>query len=225
MCLKQTKLLLSSICLAGLMGNHVQAADSAGNYQVEIVAADMCCKGCAQKVAGQLYAAPGVSDVKANVENRTVLVTVSQKSGASLAQLWQAVEAGEGGPTSLTTAEAIFTLTPPEKLNQNQPLPESISHVIVMRLDFKDRAQKIANQLYAIRGVQKVNVDRQQEALVVTSEQAMSPWALIAAVIKAQERPAAVVGTYGQLSIEWSAPHSGGSNQQAQQLSDGGVQR
>ena len=174
MCLKQTKLLLLSICLAGLMGNHVQAADSAGNYQVGIVAADMCCKG---------------------------------------------------GPTSLTTAEAIFTLTPPEKLNQNQPLPESISHVIVVRLDFKDRAQKIANQLYAIRGVQKVNVDRQQEALVVTSEQAISPWALIAAVIKAQERPAAVVGTYGQLSIEWSAPHSGGSNQQAQQLSDGGVQR
>ncbi len=221
----QTKLLLLSICLAGLTGKQVQAAESSGNYPVEIVAADMCCKGCAQKVAGQLYAAPGVTDVKANVENRIVTVMVSRQSSASLAQLWNAVEAGKGGPTSLKIAEATFTLTPSERLDKSQPLPETTSYVVVEKLDFKDRAQKIVNQLYAIRGVQKVNADRQQDTLVVTSEQAISPWALIAAVAHAQERPAAIIGSYGQLSIEWLSPNTENENQQAQQLNTVGVQR
>ena len=104
MCQRETKLMLLTICLTGLMGVYVQAAVPPGSYQVQIVAADMCCKGCVQKVTGQLYAAPGVMEVSANLENRTVVVTVSQKK-VTLEQLWQAVAAGKGGPTQLTTVK------------------------------------------------------------------------------------------------------------------------
>ena len=109
MCITRTKYLLLTICLVGLIGKSAQAATPQGAYQVQIFAEDMCCKGCAQKVAGQLYAAPGVTAVDANLKTKTVVVTVSQQKGATLEQLWQAVAAGEGGPTKLTTADATFT--------------------------------------------------------------------------------------------------------------------
>ena len=221
----ETKLMILTICLTGLMGVFVRAAVPPGSYQVQIVAADMCCKGCVQKVAGQLYAAPGVTEVNANLENRTVVVTVSQKKGASLEQLWQAVAAGTGGPTQLTTSEATFTLTPPESLDKSQILPATKSRIIVEDLNFEGRAQKIANQLYATDGVVKVSADPQQNALIVTSQQTVSPWALIAAVAKAQERPIAIVGSYGQMTIEWSNSKAGAANQQAQQPHNGGIQR
>ena len=213
----ETKLTLLTICLTGLMGVYVQAAVPPGSYQVQIVAADMCCKSCVQKVSGQLYAAPGVTEVNANLENRTVVVTVSQQKGATLEQLWQAVAAGKGGPTQLTTSDATFTLTPSESLDKSQILPATKSHIIVENLSYEGRAQKIANQLYATDGVVKVSADAPQNTLIVTSQQAISPWALIAAVTKAQERPVAIQGVYGQLSIAWSANKSGIANQQAQQ--------
>ncbi len=225
MCQQETKLIFLTICLTGLMGVYVQAAVPPGSYQVQIVAADMCCKGCVQKVSGQLYAAPGVMEVSANLENRTVVVTVSQNKGATLEQLWQAVAAGKGGPTQLTTTNATFTLTPAESLDKSQILSATQSHIIVENLSFEGRAQKIANQLYTTDGVVKVSADAPQNTLIVTSQQAISPWALIAAVTKAQERPVAIQGAYGQLSIAWSANKSGITNQQAHQSNNGGIQR
>jgi copper chaperone CopZ len=225
MCQQETKLMVLAIFFTGLMGVYVQAAVPPGSYQVQIVAADMCCKGCVQKVSGQLYAAPGVMEVSANLENRTVLVTVSQKKGATLEQLWQAVAAGKGGPTQLTTANATFTLTPAESLDKSQVLPATKSHIIVENLGFEGRMQKIANQLYTTDGVVKVSADTQQNALIVTSQQAISPWALIAAVARAQERPLAIVGAYGQMNIAWSSNQPSNSNQHAQQSNNGGIQR
>lgn len=202
----QMKICLLCISLAELMGSsHILAAVPQGSYQVQIVAADMCCKGCVQKVAGQLYAAPGVTDVNANLKNRTVAVTISQNKGATLEQLWQAVAAGKGGPTKLTTGGATFTLVSPENLDSNQKLPASTSHIVVENLNHQGRAQKIANQLYAMRGITKVSADAQQDTLVVTSEQEISPWALIGAVTSIQERPKAIVGSYGRFDVEWSA--------------------
>lgn len=217
--------LMLATCIAACAVSGAQAAVPPGSYQVQIYAADMCCKGCVQKVSGQLYAAPGVMEVSANLENRTVVVTVSQKKGATLEQLWQAVAAGKGGPTQLTTANATFTLTPAESLDKTQLLPATKSHIIVENLGFEGRAQKIANQLYTTEGVVKVSVDAQQNALIVTSQQAISPWALIAAVARAQERPMAIVGAYGQMNIAWSSNQPSNSNQQAQQSNHGGIQR
>jgi copper chaperone CopZ len=217
--------LMLATCVAACAVSGVQAAPSAGTSQVQIHAAEMCCKGCVQKVSGQLYAAPGVMEVSANLENRTVVVTVSQKKGATLEQLWQAVAAGDGGPTQLTTSEATFTLTPPASLEKDQILPATKSHIIVENLSFVGRAQKIANQLYTTDGVVKVSADEQHNALIVTSQQAVSPWALIAAVARAQERPVAVMGSYGQMNIAWSKSQASNSNQQAQQSLNGGIQR
>ena len=70
-----------------------------------------------------------------------------------------------------------------------------------------------------------MSADAPQNTLIVTSQQAISPWALIAAVTKAQERPVAIQGAYGQLSIAWSANKSGITNQQAQQSNNGEIQR
>ncbi|QEG35886.1 heavy-metal-associated domain-containing protein [Bythopirellula goksoeyrii] len=224
--MRQIKTYLLCISLAVLMGSsHALATVPQGSYQVQIVAADMCCKGCVQKVAGQLYAAPGVTGVKANLKDRTVVVTVSQQKGATLEQLWQAVAAGKGGPTKLTTAGATFTLTPPESLEKSQLPSASTSYVVVENLNHEGRAQKIANQLYATQGVEKVNAGAQQNTLVVTSQQEISPWVLIGAVTGVQERPMAIVGSYGRFDIEWSAPNTSRTNQQAHQPNNQGIQR
>jgi copper chaperone CopZ len=214
MCFFRNCLLMLCGCLVALVANTAHAAASA-NYQVQIVAPEMCCQGCVQKVSAQLYAAPGVISVEANLDSRTVVVTVSRKKGATIEQLWQAVVAGKGGPTKLTTANATFTLVPPAN---GKSLPASTSHVVVENLNQEGRAQKIAKQLYATPGVQKVGIDVQQNALIVTGDP-ISPWALIGAVTTAQARPLAVRGSYGEMTIAWN------QNQQANQFSHGGIQR
>lgn len=225
MCPNRTKVALFSISIAAFVAGHAQAAGTPGSYQVEIVAADMCCKGCAQKVAGQLYAAPGVTAVDADVENKTVVVTVSRQNGATLEQLWQAVVTSKGGPTKLTTSNAVFTLTNPDALDKDQRLPRTTSYVVLENLTEANRAQRVADYLYAIQGVEKVSVDAQQNALIITTKQAVSPWALIGAVANAQERPVAVLGAYGKMSIRWLVSPASAPNQQAQQSNNGGIQR
>ncbi|HEX2474232.1 MAG TPA: heavy-metal-associated domain-containing protein, partial [Lacipirellulaceae bacterium] len=82
---------------------------------VQITADDMCCQGCAQKVAAQLYAAPGVTTVATDVPNRTVKVTAKPSAKLTLERLWRAVEKGKGGPSKLVTAQATYTLIKAEK--------------------------------------------------------------------------------------------------------------
>ena len=225
MCQRETKLMLLTICLTGLMGVYVQAAVPPGSYQVQIVAADMCCKGCAQKVAGQLYAAPGVTAVDVNLESKTLAVTVSQKKGGrsnnSGKRSWPAkVVPPHSQPTTLRSRSRRLRHSTKAKPCR-QPRVTSSLKISATR----DVRKKIANQLYTTDGVVKVSADAPQNTLIVTSQQAISPWALIAAVTKAQERPVAILGAYGQLSIAWSANKAGISNQQAQQSNNGGIQR
>lgn len=207
--------LLLATCTAACAISSVQAAPSAGTSQVQIHAAEMCCKGCVQKVSAQLYAAPGVTSVQANLDTMMVVVTVSQKKGATLEQLWQAVAIGKGGPDTLSTSNATFTLIPPTKAGA---LPTSTNHVVIENLNQEGRAQKIANQLYGINGVQKVGIDTAQNALIVTGE-GLSPWAIIGAIANVQERPLSVRGPYGEMTIAWT------SSQQSFQPSNEGIQR
>lgn len=224
--MRQIKILLLSIYLAGFMGStRVLAAVPQGSYQVQIVAADMCCKGCVQKVAGQLYAAPGVTSVDANLKGRTVDITVSQKNGATLEQLWNAVVAGKGGPSQLTTNQATFTLTPSDQIATSDKLPATTSKIVIEHLNQDGRAQEIANRLYALPGVSKVSVDAQPDTLVVSSEQEISPWTYIGAVANTKSRPLSVTGSFGRFDIAWSIPRTVNSNQQAQHSNRGGIQR
>jgi len=202
------------------------ATPQLGDQQVQIFAEEMCCKGCAQKVAGQLYAAPGVTAVDADFENKTVVVTVSQKKGASLEQLWQAVAAGEGGPTKLTTTEATFSMTPPEALAGNALPPMGTTYVVIDNLHCKGCAQKIAAQLYTLRGVSKVNANMKQNTMIIKNNgQGLSPWALVGAVTNAKERPLAIIGASGRMDIAWSAPKTVSAHQASSQSKNGGVQR
>ncbi len=203
-----------------------EAAAPQSTYQVQIVAEEMCCKGCAQKTAGQLYAAPGVSNVQADLENKTVAVTVSRQKGATLEQLWQAVAAGEGGPTKLSTADATFTMTRPEQLSGKALPPKGITYVVVDNLHCKGCAQKIAAQFYTIRGVSKVNANMKQNMLTINSRgKDLSPWALIGAVTRAKERPLAIIGASGRMDIAWSAPRTASAHQASTQPNNRKVQK
>ncbi len=210
---------LMTLFAVGTSSGVEAAKPPARAQQIQIVAEKMCCKGCAKKVAGQLYAAPGVTAVDANLENKTVVVTVSRKKGATLQQLWQAVAAGEGGPSKLTTTEATFSMTLPEALADKPLPPKGTTYVIIDNLHCKGCAKKIAAQLYTIRGVKKVTAKMKQSTMVIQSSgQGLSPWALVGAVMSAKERPLAILGASGRMDIAWSAPKKV-SGHQASKLS------
>ena len=176
--------------------------------RVEIVAEEMCCEGCARKVSGELYAARGVKSVAVNMESHVVSISLSPQKSATLEQLWQAVEKGDGGPTKIVTADATYTLTRPEA--DQEPSEQKIGHstvsIVIDNLHCKGCAQKIAAQLYTIKGVTKVSADLKRDTLFVESrpEAVLSPWQVIAAVSKAKERPLAVQGPHGTLAIQWA---------------------
>ena len=233
----RTKCTIIATLLASCAINHagqapVNAATSqADNHQIQIVAEGMCCKGCARKVSGQLYAARGVKEVGIDLDRHIVTVLLPQPNAAMLGQLWHAVEQGEGAPTKLVTPEATYTLIRPEvdsdatvKTTQVANSPLSI---VIDNLHCKGCAKKIAAQLYALKGVTKVSVDMQTETLFVETRPntAVSPWLVINAVAKAKERPLAVTGPHGKLAIEWTTKRAPKNHQQAQQVNTGGIQR
>lgn len=71
-------------------------------------------------------------------------------------------------------------------------------------MEDKEIAQKIANQLYAIRGVQNVSVDLGQRTLFLQSADGalLSPFALATAADRAQCEAIAVGGPYGLMTID-----------------------
>lgn len=174
--------------------------------KVQVVADDMCCKGCAQKVAAQLYATPGVTSVEADIPNRLVSITAKPSPKFTLELIWQAVEKGKGGPSKLVTADTTYVLTRSENLNPEQRLAAGRYSLEVRNMEDKEVAKKIANQLYTVRGVESISVDMAQRMLFVQAANGatVSPWALASAVERAQGEPLAVAGPYGVLTVERS---------------------
>lgn len=200
-----------NICWAfagALAGLHAGSTANAQHnvFKVQIVADDMCCKGCAQKVAAQLYAAPGVTSVQADVPNRLVTVTAKPSPKLTAEKLWQAVERAKGGPSKLISPHATYSLVKAEGLPPEQRLASGHYSLEVEDLQDKERAQQVANQLYAIKGVQKVSVDVEARTLFLQAIEGsvLSPWALATAAEQAQGTPISVAGPYGVLTIERS---------------------
>lgn len=197
--------------------------------QVQIVAEDMCCQGCARKVSAQLYAARGVKDVGVDMTTHTVTISLPESQSATLGQLWHAVERGDGGPKQLATSEATYTLVRPdhEASSQQAARVASTFTVAIDNLHCQGCARKIAAQLYAIKGVTRVSVDMQKETLTIETRRdiQISPWAVIDAVGRAKERPLAVHGIHGQLAIKWANEATPKNHQQAQQPELKGIQR
>jgi copper chaperone CopZ len=195
-----------------LMASPAFAADSGGTVKVQIIASDMCCQGCVQNVAAQLYALPGVTAVEADVASRTVILIAKPSPRLTLQRVWQAVEKGKGGPTKLTTPTATYSLTRLENLKSEERLQKG-QYSLVLR-DQKDRAaaQRVANQVYKIHGVTNVSLDAQRHSLIVqTSAVVLSPWTLVTAAQQAQAEATAVKGPHGLFTIERPPTESAGT--------------
>lgn len=197
------------------------------DQQVQIVAAEMCCQGCARKVSAQLYAARGVKDVQIDMDSRTVTVTLPKPNAPMLGQLWQTVAEGDGGPTKLTTPEASYTLAVAQAEQATAPQANGNLYIVIDNLHCKGCAQKIAAQLYATKGVTQVSVDLQQETLIVQTrpDVVLSPWMAMDAVGKANERPLSLSGRYGTISITYAKPQAPKNHDQANSLNGGGIRR
>lgn len=182
-----------------------RAEPRAGRHATyEIVANGMCCQGCAKKVAAQLYTAPGVVEVKANVSKRTVTVIARPSSKLTLEKLWRAVERAKGEPTQLTTSEEVYTLTPAKQLPAERRTPAGVYVVNIAELDGQQQATKLAASLRVIRGIENLVVDASGKSVTVqtAAEVELSPWTLIGAARQAEQFVTAVTGPYGCLTVE-----------------------
>jgi copper chaperone CopZ len=206
----QSRALLKSISLAaivaiaGLEGGAGQAAANAGNATFQIVADGMCCQGCAKKVAAQLYTAPGVINVQADVPNRLVTITAKPSPKLTLEKLWKAVEQAKGKPSQLTTPDAIYTLVGPDQLKPGEQPQAGVYALTIADMHDLQRAEKVASHLRTVRGIESFNVDLASGVLLVrpAAKVQLSPWLLVAAALQAKESPVAVTGPFGRISIE-----------------------
>jgi copper chaperone CopZ len=197
------------------------------DQQVSIVASAMCCEGCAQKVTSNLYAARGVKTVDVVIETRTVTVTLPERGGASLGHLWDAVQQGEGGPTQLSTAEATYTFAA-ASTEAPTHVAKTKTFLVIDNLHCMGCAQKLARQIYAAKGVKKVSVDLAKDTLIIETgpDSLISPWLVIDAAAKADERPLSVTGYYGKIAIEWATERTPKTDHHhAQQPASGDIQR
>ena len=158
----------------------------------------------AQKVAAQLYTAPGVSNVEADVPSHTVTVTCKPSPKLTLGGLWQAAEKADGKPSKLMTSQATYTLQRPEQLQLKEPLVPGRYWVVVQKLATNDGAQVITKRLYAVRGVKIVSFDAASRTFFVESDAnaALSPWTLMAAVEQSGLATESITGPQGVFTIE-----------------------
>ncbi|MAT73134.1 MAG: hypothetical protein CMJ58_26920 [Planctomycetaceae bacterium] len=229
---EKTKSLIAAavvIAAASSTGFAQSPAPHLGVGEVQVIAEKMCCKGCAQKVSGQIYALKGVKSVEVDLSTHSVDITLPPPSATTLGRIWHAVEQGDGGPTSLSTSTAAYQLVRPQDEQEWLAAKQmgATQHVAIENLHCKGCAQKIAAQLYALKGVTKVSVDMERETLIVETnpKTAVSPWVVIDAVSQAKERPVAVRGNYGTLAITWATEAAPQSHHQAQETARGGIQR
>jgi copper chaperone CopZ len=181
-------------------------AATANTATYEIIADDMCCGGCAKKIAGQLYTAPGVLKVTSNVKSRTVVVTANPSPKLTVERLWNAVEKGKGKPSRIVASGVIYTLKRPADHRAEDQPAASVYTVAVAELQ-PAAADHAVKSLRALRGVANVSLDAANGALIVEPAEGvtLSPWALIGAAQQAKLQPLAITGPHGRLTIETAA--------------------
>jgi copper chaperone CopZ len=184
------------------------AAQQPVAIHVQITADDMCCQGCAQKVAAQLYAAPGVTTVAADVPNRTVKVTAKPSPKLTLERLWRAVEKGKGAPSKLITTQATYTFTKPEQLKPSERLARGQYIIELAQFPDAGQVQQIITLLEALPGVQAVTSDVSTRTLRIQTaiDKPLSEWALIRVAKQSGQSPLVIAGPHGLLTIEYAAP-------------------
>lgn len=183
------------------------AAVQTAMEKIQIVAPAMCCQGCAQKVAAQLYAAPGVFNVEADLATHTVTITYKPTPKLTLGGLWLAVENADGKPSKLVTSKATFTLQRPEQLNLSEPLAPGRYWLVVQQGESGIGAQSISKHLQMLRGVKNVTLDAASRTYFVESDVnvPLSLWGLNAAVERSGHSTVSITGPQGLFKIERAA--------------------
>ncbi len=186
------------------LATRCQTVAAAEVVTCEITADEMCCGGCAKKVAGQLYTAPGVTNVTANVAARTVVVTAQPNPKLTLEKLWNAVEKGNGKPSRLVFSGYVYNLKRTPDLSPDQQPTPGVYTLVIAELQAGESADRIAKVLYGIRGVSKISIDAPNSALIVepAADVALSPWLLMTAVQQAKSQPVEITGPFGRFTIE-----------------------
>jgi copper chaperone CopZ len=181
-------------------------AQEATRIEVRIIADDMCCPGCAQKVAAQLYAAPGVTNVVADVPKRIVKVTAMPSPKLTLERLWRAVEKGKGAPSQLITAQATYALTRVEQLPPSERQASGQYVVELAELPDAVEVEKMTSQLQSMPGVRHVTLEESPPVLTIqsASDVPLSEWALVRIVKNSGLVPVRVAGPFGSLAIEYA---------------------
>jgi len=97
--------LLVVLILAAMLGLCSSPAKAEDDFSkmVAIQVNDMHCAECAKKIAGKLYAVPGVVRVKAKLDIHTAYVVPQQDKAPSPKALWEAAEAAGFKVIKLTT--------------------------------------------------------------------------------------------------------------------------
>ena len=203
--------------MAAIVGGSAQFTLAANLVTYEITADDMCCGGCAKKVAAQLYTAPGVTNVKANVAARTVTVFAKPSNKLTVERLWNAVEKGKGGPSKLVSATATYTLLKPEQSASAANVADASYSVVVANLQADGVAELVSRELRGVKGVKTILVHLDSELLVIEPQPGvlLSPIAIAAAVERTTQQPLSVTGPQGRLTIE-TAPRQLSSRPQSQ---------
>ena len=181
-----------------------QSTTAANLVTYEITADDMCCGGCAKKVAGQLYTAPGVTDVKTNVAERKVTVFAKPSDKLTVERLWNAVEKGKGGPSKLVAGTGTYTFTKTADLPDAEKAASGSYVIVVAKLKANGAAELVGRELRGVRGVKTIVVNLDSDQLIVEPHQGvhLSPVALAAAVERTKQQPLSVTGPQGRLTIE-----------------------
>lgn len=200
-----------AVCFTTLVAT--SAGYGAPQYEaarIQIVADGMCCQGCAQKIAAQLYTAPGVSNVEADVASHTVVVTIKPSPRLTLGTLWHATEKGDGKPSKLISPQAIYTLQRPEQLQLREPLAPGRYWVVVNKLTSQEGAANAAKHLQAIRGVKTVSCDAASRTFFIETATAdpLSPWNLVSAIEQSGHSTESVTGPQGLFTVERPVPRA-----------------
>ena len=192
---------IAAVSASGAFG---QAAPKSETTSFQIVGEGLCCEGCTKKVAAQLYTAPGVINVQADVATHTVTITAKPSPKLTLEKLWQAVEKAKGKPTQLTTSQAVYTFLGPDQLPAEEQVRDAVYTIEIAGMHDMPRAEQVAKSLHSFRGIESMSVDLAKGALLVTpaSESQLSPWALAAAIGQGEQVAASITGPHGCLTID-----------------------
>jgi copper chaperone CopZ len=87
-------------------------AQSPAPASTSIVVPKMHCKGCAQKMATELYKVQGVGQVLVNIEATTMTVRPKDGQAPSPRGMWEAVERAGYEPSRLQGPSGVFTSKP-----------------------------------------------------------------------------------------------------------------